>query len=280
MGGTVLFRGHAQQTLDGSTFSIYRYFDIYPSVNTTGLNAAVKLYYLDDELAGLSKSSLNVWSSPDYGVNWNFAGLDGADTINNWVYKTGFDSLGRFTPGPPPGSMTASLNFWGNLVGSQTQLKWALAGSPLADYFELERSGDGHNFNILSEIKANINKEGSDTYHFVDPSPLNGMSYYRLKQFNKGNKFIYSRTIAIKTGVATLYPNPAHGIVTIQLYSGTAKQASLLLYDSKGQLAARKNAECTAGINQLSWDLSGLAAGAYTLSFGNLPVATIGLVIQ
>jgi hypothetical protein len=120
----------------------------------------------------------------------------------------------------------------------------------------------------------------ADAYHFIDPFPLNGLTYYRLKQVNRGNGYVFTKTIAVKTGVAKVYPNPVHGQVTIQVYSGEAKQALLQLYNAEGQLIAQKNVECQKGVNQIVWNLGGLVAGNYTLAFTNLPVAPTKLIIQ
>src|SRR5258708_2404503 len=82
LGSTLIKRGHVQQTSSGGGLSIYRYFDITPA-NNSALNATLKFYYFDNELAGRNKPELNQWASANGGANWTYHGQDQTDNTND-----------------------------------------------------------------------------------------------------------------------------------------------------------------------------------------------------
>ena len=61
LGSTVITRGHFQLTNSSGETSIQRWFDITPETNTN-LHASLRLFYLDEELAGKNKNALALFS--------------------------------------------------------------------------------------------------------------------------------------------------------------------------------------------------------------------------
>jgi len=111
LGMTLITRGHTQQTDAGGQTSIQRFFDIVPETNA-GLQASLRFYYFDGELADLNKNELAVFSSKGIGQDWVSAGKDEYSASNNWVIKGGLDQLHRYTLAIPEskqlGANTAS----------------------------------------------------------------------------------------------------------------------------------------------------------------------------
>lgn len=96
LGLVTITRGHVAQPVNGGGSSIQRYFEIAPAVNN-GLQATVRFYYLDGELAGNSKSRLTLYSASGGGTGWQAVGASGNSTDSNWVLQTHLDQLQRFT---------------------------------------------------------------------------------------------------------------------------------------------------------------------------------------
>jgi len=65
----------------------------------TGLNATLRIHYLDAELAGINEPKLTMYKGSDLTSGYLPAGRDSIDTINNVVVKSGIDNLNRFTLG-------------------------------------------------------------------------------------------------------------------------------------------------------------------------------------
>jgi sugar lactone lactonase YvrE len=108
------------------------------------------------------------------------------------------------------------LSFTGKKSGNYNQLQWETANGNSNDYFEIERSIDSRNFEVIGTVHPGP----VYSYTFTDKHPENGLTYYRLKQTNTGARVIYSEIISVTnqyTGylTVTIYPNPANGLVNI-----------------------------------------------------------------
>jgi len=96
LGLTTITRGHvAQDNATGET-GIQRYFDILPTANT-GLQASLRFYYFDNELAGNDKDALNLFATKNGQHDWLLSGRDNANGIAGWVVKNDISQLTRFT---------------------------------------------------------------------------------------------------------------------------------------------------------------------------------------
>jgi hypothetical protein len=99
LGATVITRRHVQQSLSKGIQSIQRYFQISPTTNAS-LNATIRFFYLDKELAGANESALTLWKGADLGNYWLVDTKDSIDTKANYIVKTGIDHFTRYTLGP------------------------------------------------------------------------------------------------------------------------------------------------------------------------------------
>jgi hypothetical protein len=78
--------------------SIHRYFQITPATNSQ-LNATLRFFYLDKELAGIDEAALQLWKGADLGNYWLFNGRDSVNVKANYIVKTGIDHFTRYTLG-------------------------------------------------------------------------------------------------------------------------------------------------------------------------------------
>jgi hypothetical protein len=98
LGTTVIVRKHVRQTLTNGAQSIHRYFQITPATNSQ-LNATLRFFYLDKELAGIDEAALQLWKGADLGNYWLFNGRDSVNVKANYIVKTGIDHFTRYTLG-------------------------------------------------------------------------------------------------------------------------------------------------------------------------------------
>lgn len=102
---------------------------------------------------------------------------------------------------------------------SSVDLVWTTASEVDNDYFIIQRSSDGINFENYHKVGGIGNSSSAYTYHTVDGNPHLGISYYRLKQVDLNGDFTYSDTKSVEfTGSSDviLYPNPATSSFTIE----------------------------------------------------------------
>jgi hypothetical protein len=101
------------------------------------------------------------------------------------------------------------------LKNNVVNIEWSnLTERDIATYF-VERSVNGKDFSIISQHLPKSNRDDKASYLSIDPEPVPGTSYYRIKTIEKNTKIIFSKIIRVETDQPiqnfTLYPNPLKG---------------------------------------------------------------------
>jgi hypothetical protein len=140
-------------------------------------------------------------------------------------------------------------SFTATVDGANVGINWSTMSEKNNSHFEVERGIDAANFTMLASIpsKSNGQNVGKLDYSFVDPSPLENNSYYRLKQVDKDGSFKYSEIVSVsysKTSEIkfTIYPNPNKGEFTADI-SGVENNhnVTVLLRDVQGKLVYKSD---------------------------------------
>ncbi len=111
------------------------------------------------------------------------------------------------------------LTFQADVVDRKVNLQWVTASEINNDYFTIQRSADGNNFKDIKTVPSKADYGYSNStlfYEAWDNKPLEGISYYRLKQTDFDGSYEYSDIVAVnieKESVAKLklFPNPNRG---------------------------------------------------------------------
>lgn len=129
---------------------------------------------------------------------------------------------------PGPFSFTASgegvlpvkiSSFEANVTkNAKIEIKWTTESELNNDFFSIEKSSNGLDYKSLGVVKGHGTTYKKIEYSFIDISPNNGSSYYRLKQNDIDGKHEYFGPVAInfelkENGgcVMKVYPNPCFG---------------------------------------------------------------------
>ncbi|WP_165851395.1 T9SS type A sorting domain-containing protein [Brumimicrobium aurantiacum] len=144
-------------------------------------------------------------------------------------------------------------------INENTIIEWSTKTETNNDYFEIERSQNGKNWELIHKRDGAGNSNSEITYQFTDVHPLNGISYYRLKQTDFDGKNSYSeiRSIERNSGV-NFYPNPLKTGTTLFIESKN-ENTKFKLFSSQGKLIQTLD----SGKNQLN-----LQPGMYFI-YGN-----------
>jgi len=145
-------------------------------------------------------------------------------------------------------------------------LNWHTAMEQNNDYFSVERSQDGRNFQVIGKVEAVGNSNETQNYHFVDAYPLIGSNYYRIVQIDL-NGSRHSSVIkhldfdCNNKGFIKVYPTITKGLLYVDMPKGY-EQAKISMVDMNGR---RVIADIpTAGLNR-RLRISSVAAGVYFL---------------
>jgi len=127
------------------------------------------------------------------------------------------------------------VSFEANVNEDRIDLKWITATEINNNYFTIERSKDG---NAWEEVLMTLGAGNSNQlieYYEVDYDPINGISYYRLKQTDFDGKYSYSNIVPVKyelnsgNGTLNLFPNPVKIGETVSLEFKNIYESDLLV---------------------------------------------------
>ncbi len=108
------------------------------------------------------------------------------------------------------------LYFKATPASGQVVLEWATATEINNEYFTIERSIDGVNWDVISFETGAGNSNYTLNYSFTDEFPAEGVSYYRLKQTDFDGKFEYFDPAAVELKNSEM----ATEIVNVRVSSG------------------------------------------------------------
>ena len=143
-------------------------------------------------------------------------------------------------------------------------LTWETASELNNDFFQIEQSKDGLNFEIIgTELGAGTTNAVQQYKHWHDYPNL-GRNYYRLKQVDFDGGFEHSdiRVVAIEPESLNIavYPNPATNNINVGIVDNTSEK-NIQLFDSIGKLILQRN--MTAHSNEELLEVSKLRRGIY-----------------
>lgn len=128
------------------------------------------------------------------------------------------------------------LSFDATCEGGKVNLIWQAASQKNNDFFTIERTADGINYENLGTVAGAGNTSQSQYYSFIDSKPLGKTSYYSLKQtdFNGQSKVL--NLIAVNCDGSmefAIHPNPGTGEFII---NGLEKDSEIVITDLLGQI--------------------------------------------
>ncbi|AZQ60897.1 T9SS type A sorting domain-containing protein [Flammeovirga pectinis] len=134
------------------------------------------------------------------------------------------------------------LSFTGSLENNQVLFTWETASEINNDFFTLERSKDGKNWQIIETIKGAGNSSTTLKYTTVDTTPFSKKSYYRLKQTDFDRQYTYSNSISIQKEstnefILSYYPNPSRNTLTIE--HNASQDINYQIINALGQIELR-----------------------------------------
>jgi hypothetical protein len=144
-------------------------------------------------------------------------------------------------------------------------LNWATATESNNKYFQIERSTDGINFDVIGQITGAGNSITEKYYSMQDDNPVTGTSYYRLRQTDyDGNSQIFNVIpITIQNDIIKIFPNPATGMLNIEFDCIQSENAEMFITDVMGETIINENYNFKEGSNLTKIDISNYSPGVY-----------------
>ncbi len=176
------------------------------------------------------------------------------------------------------------LSFDGEVQTAGNFLQWMTASETNNEYFAVERSLDGKNFETIATVKAVGESVVPTGYNYLDRAAPSGTSYYRVTQFDFDGQNDATNVISLTRGegsfdITNVRPVPAVDYVEITYTAINNGSVEVNVYDLTGRVMLKASVNATSGVNNQVIDISSYPAGIYMVSLNNgTDVATQRLV--
>ncbi|MER3328941.1 MAG: hypothetical protein RIF34_05125, partial [Candidatus Kapaibacterium sp.] len=91
------------------------------------------------------------------------------------------------------------IRFEASIKNDEIVVVWETASELNNDYFELHKSSNGVDFNIVTQVNGNGTSSQYQRYEYTDKeTALNRFVYYRLKQVDYDGQYEWFETILVK----------------------------------------------------------------------------------
>jgi hypothetical protein len=165
------------------------------------------------------------------------------------------------------------VNFDVNLVNGQAIIDWRTETEINNDYFEIEKTTDGINYEKVGTVNGAIISTTAIDYRLIDSNPYAGISYYRLAQYDFDGTRTYSDLKSInyspKDINLKIYPNPIQeDEVFVQVDGIVDSEFNLQVFDMTGRLVQNSRINLFNGSNNIQLNPN-MEKGAYLFRIFN-----------
>ncbi|HVD99933.1 MAG TPA: T9SS type A sorting domain-containing protein [Cytophagaceae bacterium] len=129
------------------------------------------------------------------------------------------------------------IDFTVKAVNSTAQLNWITTNESNCATYTIERSEDGIHFETIATIPCH-NISSINEYIYTDARPPHGISYYRIKEGDYNNQFLYSEILDVNFDPlqVSVQPNPFGNETKITIEGTGQKIVTLSVTDVTGKI--------------------------------------------
>ncbi|HEY4063691.1 MAG TPA: hypothetical protein VGM30_17405 [Puia sp.] len=171
-------------------------------------------------------------------------------------------------------------SFTAKLISGSVHLNWIVSLETNNLRYEIGRGADGTNFTTIASLNSsggsgsgnsggnNVNGGSSSLplqYSYTDPSPLSGLSYYRIKQIDLDGQYTFSKIVSVNTNSLSsvfIGPNPFVDQIGVSLPPAMTGTVECRVSDAGGALLLKQR--LSPGTNTIN--TGSLSRGIYTVS--------------
>lgn len=167
------------------------------------------------------------------------------------------------------------VRFVGACDGDEITINWTTWTETNNDYFTVERSLNGTDFEMVDVVEGAGNSNQPLSYEIKDPMPFSGTSYYRLKDTDFAGKSTYSEVIAVTCGDSENDFNFVNAYeanntdIVVEFTGNENENFNIMLYDAAGKKALDFSGMAVDGMNKVRLPAGDLAHGIYIINLNN-----------
>lgn len=193
----------------------------------------------------------------------------------------GFNNPSEFNVAAPISPLPSELlKIWLVPENDYLSVKWDVASEHNVDYYEVQRSENGHDFTFLGAIQALGNSSIPLYYNYNDTEVTRNQDYYyRYKAVDFNGDYSFSPIVSgrlnshgtdFSDGQIVLFPNPSSTNVTIGFSLKQSKHVRIAVYSVFGQIVHDISLYIANGNTSVPIESSFWSSGVYMIKIENL----------
>ena len=176
--------------------------------------------------------------------------------------KTGQSGRNEYDMALTTGGLPIKLaEFTATPNGNQIDIKWTTSTEVNNSYFTIERTTNGLTYETVAVVQGAGNSDVVKNYSAVDKSPIEGVSYYRLRQTDyDGNSqtfplvsVSFSQNAASGISIQNMYPNPFKTNFTINFECDNAGSVTMEIMNMNGMVVDKAFINTQKGYNSYNY---------------------------
>jgi len=163
----------------------------------------------------------------------------------------------------------------GQNISGSSSLKWDVLANNEVQYFEVQKSRDGGNFETISRVEVTNPDQLNQKYAYTDASAENGAAkYYRVREVTQSGTRYYSNIVKLNGNKISLNskikPNPFVSQVELSVQLVTANNIAVRITSQSGAVLFQRSYKGNAGTNTLIIsELANFKPGVYILELNS-----------
>lgn len=151
---------------------------------------------------------------------------------------------------------------------NQVKISWTTTGELGNDYFEIQRSTNGRDWEIIQKEPGAGYSNGYLQYTWLDPFPREGYNYYRLRQVDLNGQDEIFEVVSVKLPIeeelqVKIYPNPSGQFFSVEADAGELDH--ILIFNPYGQILNAYIKFSRISDTQILVDMQNLPTGVYVV---------------
>lgn len=215
-------------------------------------------------------ASLYSWELPYQGTQSN---------SGNGTLASGLTNVGNTVPGSNTGNWWTLSNISSPLPvdfisiiatceGKSVDVKWSTASEINNDYFEVQRSSNGFDWQAIGTVAGAGNSSTTLHYSLTDNAPLNSKSYYRVMQYDFDGQSKSSAPVAVRNCNSSEFDfNVYHhnNIATMGIYNPLAGNYTIEVVSAEGKVVYNEKAFLPQDYSEFNISTDLMSEGIYLI---------------
>jgi len=126
----------------------------------------------------------------------------------------------------------------------RVKLEWTTASEQNNSRFEIQRSSDGKTWNTIANVKGQGTTAASNAYKVYDNSPLSGINYYVIKQYDVNGHSYQSDVKILRMpdvkSIIFVSPNPSRSGINFNIVNRGASNVEATVTTMNGNIIHRE----------------------------------------